>query len=60
MGKGGGSPAKARSNYFLMSQQCRGNNGILILLSLPQGDFLLRRAGQRAVCPLAMKSIARH
>ena len=42
------SRAKLRGKYFLKSMQCRGNDRVLILRSLPQGDFLLRRAGQRA------------
>ena len=41
MEKGGDSRAK-------VSPQCRGNDGILILGSLAQGDFLLLRSGQRA------------
>ena len=40
---------KCRAISFQVSSQCRGNDGVLTLGSLPQGDILLRRAGQRAV-----------
>ena len=33
---------------FGVSPQCRRNDRVLTLGSLPQGDFLLLRAGQRA------------
>ena len=33
---------------FQVSPQCRRNDEVLRLGSLPQGDFLLRMAGQRA------------
>ena len=39
---------KCRAITFRVSSQCRGNDGVLTLGSLPQGYFLLLRAGQRA------------
>ena len=39
---------KCKTITLRVSSQCRGNDGVLTLGSLPQRDFLLRRAGQRA------------
>ena len=39
---------KCGASTFQVSPQCRGNDGVLTLGSLPQGDFLLQRVGQRA------------
>ena len=39
---------KSGAITFRVSPQCRGYDGVLTLGSLPQGDFLLLRAGQRA------------
>ena len=39
---------KGRAITFRVSSQCRGNDGVLTLGSLPQGDFLLQRVGERA------------
>ena len=39
---------KCRAISFRVSFQCQGNDGVLTLGSLPQGDFILRRVGQRA------------
>ena len=39
---------KCRAITFQGSLQCRGNDRVLTLGSLPQEDFLLRRAEQRA------------
>ena len=41
---------KGRAITFRVSSECRGNDRVLTLGSLHQGDFLLQRAGQRAKC----------
>ena len=49
LGRVGDSWAKVWDNYFLIAPlQCMGSKRVLTLESLPQGYFLLRRAGQRA------------
>ena len=47
-GRVGDSRAKVRGNYFQVSPLCRGNDGVLTLGSLPQGDVIVRMVGQRA------------
>ena len=47
---------KCRAITFRVSSQCRGNDRALTLGSLTQGDFLLPRAGQRAIFDLQFAS----
>ena len=49
LGKLWDSWAKAGAITFLLPLQCRGNDRVFMFRSLPQGDFLLRQAGQRAL-----------
>ena len=39
---------KCRAITFRVSSKCRGNDRVLTIGSLPQEDYLLQRAGQRA------------
>ena len=45
-GRVGDSRDEVQGNYFSSSSQWRRNDGVLTLGSLPQGDFLLRKAEQ--------------
>ena len=47
-GRVGDSRAKVQGNYFSSAVSVQLNDRVLTLGYLPQGDFLLRRAGQRA------------
>ena len=46
-GKGGNNRAKAQGNYFSSVLSVLGDDGVLTLTCLPQGNFLLRRAGKK-------------